>query len=124
MAMHKSAELKEVIRLVFEQFIHLNINVGHAGFYIDYKAHDDMHIWLADPNIDPFYAIIPYFDTPTWNSFRAAKAHGKSFFTNLLDFKTKNKFYKSLFKLFRIPEEAKTFYLKCKGLAVSTVLLG
>jgi len=123
MAMHKSAELKEVIRLVFEQFIHLNINVGHAGFYIDYKAHDDMHIWLADPNIDPFYAIIPYFDTPTWNSFRAAKAHGKSFFTNLLDFKTKNKFYKSLFKLFRIPEEAKTFYLKCKGLAVSTVLL-
>ena len=123
MAMHKSDELKEVIRLVFEQFIHLNINVGHAGFYIDYKAHDDMHIWLADPNIDPFYAIIPYFDTPTWNSFRDAKARGKNFFTNLLDFRTKNKFYKSLFKLFKIPEEAKTFYLQCKGLAVSTVLL-
>jgi len=123
MGMQKSDELKEVIRLVFEQFIHLNINVGHAGFYIDYKAHDDMHIWLADPNIDPFYAIIPYFDTPTWNSFRDAKARGKNFFTNLLDFRTKNKFYKSLFKLFKIPEEAKTFYLQCKGLAVSTVLL-
>jgi hypothetical protein len=37
--------------LVFEQFIHLNINVGHAGFYIDYKAHDDMHIWLADQTL-------------------------------------------------------------------------
>ncbi|MDE3142945.1 MAG: hypothetical protein KGL19_02240, partial [Bacteroidota bacterium] len=35
MAMHKSTELKEVIRLVLAQFVHLNINVEHAGFYID-----------------------------------------------------------------------------------------
>jgi signal transduction histidine kinase len=123
MAMHKSDELKEVIRLVLEQFIHLNIKAEHAGFYIDYKAHDDMHIWLADPNIEPFYAVIPYFDTPTWNSFLEAKAKGITLHTDLLDFKTKNKFYRSLFKLFPVPEEAKKFYLACKGLAVSTVLL-
>jgi signal transduction histidine kinase len=123
MAMHKSDELKEVIRLVLQQFVHLNINAEHAGFYIDYKAHDDMHIWLADPNIEPFYAVIPYFDTPTWNSFLEAKAKGITLHTDLLDFKTKNKFYKSLFKLFPVPEEAKKFYLQCKGLAVSTVLL-
>jgi len=123
MAMHKSDELKEVIRLVLEQFIHLNIKAEHAGFYIDYKAHDDMHIWLADPNLEPFYAVIPYFDTPTWNSFLDAKSKGIILHSDLLDFKTKNKFYKSLFKLFAIPEEAKQFYLQCKGLAVSTVLL-
>jgi signal transduction histidine kinase/ketosteroid isomerase-like protein len=130
MAMHKSEELKEVIRLLLDQFIHLNINAEHAGFYIDYKAHDDMHIWLADPNIEPFFAIIPYFDTPTWNSFLEAKAkarlsggQGTTLHTDLLDFKTKNKFYKSLFKIFKVPEEAQHFYLKCKGLAVSTVLL-
>ncbi|RTL57587.1 MAG: GHKL domain-containing protein [Sphingobacteriales bacterium] len=123
MAMHKSDELKEVIQLVLEQFIHLKINAEHAGFYIDYKVHNDMHIWLADPNIEPFFAIIPYFDTPTWNSFLEAKAKGITLHTDLLDFKEKNKFYKSLFKLFTIPEEAKKFYLQCKGLAVSTVLL-
>ncbi|MBS1744544.1 MAG: nuclear transport factor 2 family protein, partial [Bacteroidetes bacterium] len=123
MAMHKSEELKQVIRVVLDQFVHLKINVGHAGFYIDYKAHDDMHIWLADPNIEPFFAVLPYFDTPTWNSFLEAKAKGITLHTDLLDFKTKNKFYKSLFKLFAIPEEAKEFYLQCKGLAVSTVLL-
>ncbi len=123
MAMHKSEELKEVIKVVLEQFVHLNINVGHSGFYIDYKAHDDMHIWLADPNIEPFYAVIPYFDTPTWNSFLEAKAKGTTLHTDLLDFKEKNKFYRSLFKLFEVPEEAKKFYLECKGLAVSTVLL-
>ncbi|MBX9785544.1 MAG: nuclear transport factor 2 family protein, partial [Chitinophagaceae bacterium] len=123
MAMHRSDELKEVIRVVLQQFVHLNINVGHAGFYIDYKANDDMHIWLADPNIEPFYAVIPYFDTPTWNSFLEAKAKGTTLHTDLLDFKTKNKFYRSLFKLFTVPDEAQKFYLECKGLAVSTVLM-
>ena len=123
LAMHKSDELKDVIRVVLEQFVHLKINAEHAGFYIDYKVHDDMHIWLADPNIEPFFAIIPYFDTPTWNSFLEAKAKEITFHTDLLNFKEKNDFYLSLFKLFEIPEEAKKFYLQCKGLAVSTVLL-
>ncbi|MDN8790535.1 hypothetical protein Q0L87_13480, partial [Staphylococcus aureus] len=41
MAMHKSDELKEVIKVVLEQLVHLNIKAEHAGFYIDYKAHDD-----------------------------------------------------------------------------------
>jgi len=123
LAMHKSNELKEVIRLVLSEIRKLDVLAEHAGFYIDYKMHDDMHIWLADPNIEPFFAILPYFDTPTWNSFRKAKATGTTLHTDLLDFKEKNKFYKSLFKLFTIPEEAKQFYLQCKGLAVSTVLL-
>ncbi|WP_336517134.1 sensor histidine kinase [Pollutibacter soli] len=123
MAMHKSEELKDVIRVVLEQFAHLNINVEHAGFYIDYKNQDDMHIWLADPNIEPFFATFPYFDTPTWNSFLEAKANGTVLHTDLLDFEEKNRFYQSLFKLFTIPEDAKEFYLQCKGLAVSTVLL-
>lgn len=123
MAMHKSDELKEVIQVVLSQFIQLHINVGHAGFYIDYKVNEDMHIWLADPNIEPFYAIIPYFDSPTWKSFQYAKATGKSLYTDLLDFDEKNRFYHSLFRLFSVPEEAKKFYLECKGLAISTVLL-
>lgn len=123
LAMQKSTELKEVIRLVLEQFVHLKINAEHAGFYIDYKTQDDMHIWLADPNIEPFFAVLPYFDTPTWNSFLKAKATGTTLHTDLLDFKEKNKFYRSLFKIFKIPEDARKFYLKCKGLAVSTVLL-
>lgn len=123
MGMQKSDELKDVIRVVLQQFVHLNIRVEHAGFYIDYRAHDDMHIWLADPNIEPFFVVLPYFDTPTWNSFLDAKANRKVIHTDLLDFEEKNNFYNSLFKLFTIPEEAKKFYLQCKGLAVSTVLL-
>lgn len=81
MAMHSSGELKEVIKVVFEQFVHLNILVEHAGFIMDYKASNDMNIWLADKQSIPFQLTIPYFDSPHWNSFIEAKEKGTNFFT-------------------------------------------
>ena len=63
MGMQKSEELKEVIQVVYEQFVHLNIHVEHTGFVMDYKARDDMHIWLADQHGVPFQVTIPYFDS-------------------------------------------------------------
>jgi signal transduction histidine kinase len=124
LAMQKSEELKEVIQVVIEQFVHLNINVEHAGFIIDYKEKDDMHIWLADQHAVPAQLTIPYFDSPHWNSFNEAKQKGSVFFANHLCFEEKNKFYGELFKLFpALPEETKEYYFNCPGLAVSTVLL-
>lgn len=123
MAMQKSDELKEVIQLVYEQFVHLNILVEHAGFIMDYKARDDMHIWLADKHEVPSEITIPYFDSPHWNSFIEAKEKGMDFFANHLTFEEKNKFYKELFKLFPVSDDAKEYYSSCPGLAISTVLL-
>jgi len=124
MGMQKSEELKEVIQVVFDQFPQLNINVEHTGFILDYKERDDMHIWLADRNKVPSEIIIPYFNSPHWNSFVEAKEKGDLFFTNQLDFKTKNKFYKKLFvHIPGLPEDIKEHYLGCPGLAISTVLL-
>ena len=37
MAMQKSEELKEVIQVVYEQFVHLNIHIEHTGFIMDYR---------------------------------------------------------------------------------------
>ncbi|MCJ7468230.1 MAG: ATP-binding protein [Maribacter sp.] len=125
MAMQKSEELKEVIKVVYDQFVQLKILTEHTGFILDYKNREDMLIWLADEHDIPTPQIsIPYFDSPHWNSFREAKATGSNFFANLLDFETKNKFYRELFNYIPgIPEESKEFYLTCPGLAGSTVLL-
>ncbi|KAA3614839.1 MAG: hypothetical protein D8M58_10315 [Calditrichaeota bacterium] len=124
MAMQKSEELKEVIQVVYEQFVQLNIHIEHTGFIMDYKAREDMHIWLADQNGAPSEITIPYFDSEHWNSFNEAKEKGKDFFANTLNFKQKNRFYKKLFKhIPDLPEEAKEFYLRCEGLAISTVLI-
>ncbi len=125
MGMQKSEELREVIQVVYDQFVQLNIHIEHTGFILDYKKREDMLIWLADKHGVPSPQIsIPYFDSPHWNSFVEAKKQGIHFFTNQLDFKTKNKFYKQLFKLIPgIPQETIDFYLSCPALAISTVLL-
>src|SRR5258705_12439088 len=124
MGMQKSEELKEVIQVVYEQFVHLNIQVEHTGFIMDYKERDDMHIWLADKHAVPFEVTIPYFDCAHWNSFNEAKEKGTDFFANHLSFEEKNKFYQDLFRLIPgVPEETLEYYFSCPGLAISTVLL-
>ena len=124
MAMQKSDELKEVIQLVYEQFVHLNIFIEHTGFIMDYKDREDMLIWLADPKGVPALVSIPYFDSPHWNSFIEASEKGTNFFANHLTFEEKNKFYKQLFTYIPgIPEKVKKQYLGCPGLAISTVLM-
>lgn len=124
MAMQKSEELKDVIQVVYEQFVHLNIHVEHTGFIMDYKERDDMHIWLADQFASPFEIILPYFDSPHWNSFIESKEKGEGFFANQLSFEEKNKFYQDLFKLIpAFPEDSKLSIFSKPGLAISTVLL-
>ncbi|HEX5111497.1 MAG TPA: ATP-binding protein, partial [Saprospiraceae bacterium] len=124
MAMQVSEELKEVIRVVFEQMMQLNIRVEHAGFIMDYKENDDMDLWIASAQTVPGRVRVPYFDSPHWNSFNDAKEKGIDFFTNHLDFEAKNKFYKTLFThIPEIPEADIEYYFNCPGLAISTVLL-
>ena len=124
MGMQKSKELKEVIQLVYEQFIHLNIHIEHTGFILDYKTRDDLHIWLANQREIPSEIIIPCFDSPPNNSIKDAKEKGQHFFKYLLTFEEKNKFYQDLFKFIPgVPEESLKYYFNCPGLAGSGVLL-
>ncbi|WP_159039907.1 ATP-binding protein [Christiangramia fulva] len=123
MAMHKSAELKEVIQLIYDQFGFLGINIEHTGFILDYKENEDMHIWLADQQNIPAQVVIPYFDAPHWNSFKKAKGKGENFFVNHHDAAKTRDFYQKLFKVVPdFPEEEKEFYLSRPGLDISTVL--
>ncbi|MBP6215714.1 MAG: nuclear transport factor 2 family protein, partial [Chitinophagaceae bacterium] len=124
MAMHQSEELREVIELVYEQLVILELPVEHAGFILDYKEKNDMHIWFASKQVKPSEITIPYFDSPHWNSFLDAKAKGENFFSNSLDFKVKNKFYKDLFKWIPpLPDDAINSIFSRPGLIISTVLL-
>ncbi|MCL6257645.1 ATP-binding protein [Aquiflexum sp. TKW24L] len=125
MAMHHTEELNEVIQVVFDQFLGLNIHVEHAGFILDYKEKEDMHIWLATLQQGvPREITLPYFDSPHWNSYLEAKARQESFFANLLPFEVKNKFYKVLFEWIpELTEEAQQAIFRKPALAISTVLL-
>lgn len=124
MGMQKSDELKEVIQIIYDQFVQLNIKIGHTGFVIDYKARDDYDIWIADPLGVPSQVTVPYFDSVYYNRFNEAKEKGINFFATNLTFEEKNRFYQKLFEYVPgLPQEAMEFYFNCPGLAISTVLL-
>ena len=124
MAMQKSDELQEIIKVVYEQLVHLNIPVEHAGFIMDYNTRDDMHIWLADKHDVPAEITIPYFDSPHWNGFNEAKQKGSNFFANYLNFEEKNKFYQDLFKLTpEVTHETREYYLSCPSLAGTKLMM-
>ncbi|OZV69038.1 ATP-binding protein [Winogradskyella aurantia] len=124
MAMQSSNELETIIQVVHDQFVHLGITLDHAGFIIDYKTNDDMIIWLADEHKVTPQIRLSYFDSPHWNSFITAKEKGHKLFVNHLDFKTKNKFYKQIFKYVpELSEDARSFYLKIPSLTIATSLI-
>ena len=123
MGMRKSEELKEVIKIVYDQFIHLNIHIDHAGFVVDYTPKGDWHFWIADKQDIPAKISTPYFDSVWGIAFNEAKEKGTDFFPTHLNFEDKNKFYQELLSFVPgLPEESKNFYLNCPGLAVSTAL--
>lgn len=122
--MQKSEELKEVIQVVYEQFIRLGIHTEHAGFIIDYRERNDYNTWIADQFGSPSQIAIPYFDCIYYNQFNAAKAEQKEFFALSLTRKEKDRFYKGLFKLIPgFPEASKQIIFHHPGFTISTVLL-
>ena len=123
MGMQKSEELKEVIKIVYQQLRHLKINLDHAGFVVDYKPGGDWHFWIADEQDIPAKITHPYFDSVWANQFNEAKEKGADIFTTNLNFEEKNKFYNELLSYVPgLPETSKDFYLSCPGLSASTVL--
>ncbi|MBK9658869.1 MAG: nuclear transport factor 2 family protein [Chitinophagaceae bacterium] len=124
MAMHTSEELKEVIKVVYQQLTQLKINLDHAGFVVDYTPGGDWHFWIADEQDIPSKISHPYFESVWATQFNETKAKGADFFATQLNFEEKNKFYTELLSYVPdLPDASKDFYLSCPGLAASTVLL-
>jgi signal transduction histidine kinase/DNA-directed RNA polymerase subunit N (RpoN/RPB10) len=124
MAMQKSEELQEVIKLVYQQLIHLKINLDHAGFVVDYNPKGDWHFWIADEQDIPAKITHPYFESVWASQFNESKEKGADLFVTNLNFEEKNKFYHNLLSYVPgIPQASKDFYLNCPGLAATTVVL-
>jgi signal transduction histidine kinase len=124
MAMQKSEELQEVIKLVYQQLIHLNIKLDHAGFVVDYKPKGDWHFWIADEQDIPSKITHPYFESVWASQFNEAKEKSADIFATNLNFEEKNKFYTELLSYVPgLPQVSIDFYLSCPGLAATTVVL-
>ena len=123
MGMHKSDELKEVVKVIFDQLALLSIDAEHAGIVVDYEPKKDWHFWIAETQDIPAKVTVPYLDLIWDRQYTEAKEQGKDFFTTQLDFEQKNSFYKTLLPHIEgLNKKAKDFYFDCPGLAISTAI--
>jgi signal transduction histidine kinase len=131
MAMQKSGELAEVIKLIFEQLKQLNFNIDAANFGMDYKETDDFNMWIAATEQSfPTLVHIPYIDHPVFNRSIELKKNDVSIITDQFTFEEKNSFFKYFFEQVPgISAERQQFVLAAPGYvrsiaAMNAVALG
>ena len=128
LAMHKSEELNEVVKVVLDKLKSLDINLeGKATslvIFIEEKM--ELHFWLLGPNAA--YAastIVPFTKNAVISKLWEAKGKGKKFITHVFSKKVKNDYWNWAFTQTSnniLPEEAKRRILKSDTYSYSAAL--
>ena len=76
LAMHKSEELSDVIKVVSEQLQYLGFKFDNASFVLSSDA-EDYDFWFSIPGQhQPHHIHVPYLDNPINNRAREARSKG------------------------------------------------
>ena len=125
MAMHKSDDLHEVIKVVTEQLSVLGLKFNVANFAkIDPDGSWDM--WLSTPEQTyPALIHVPYLDHPIFNDVTEAGNKENDFYTHVYTPEESNIFFHHFFEntiAKNSPEERKQFVYSSKGFTRSLFL--
>ena len=125
MAMHKSDDLHEVIKVVTEQLSVLGLKFNVANFAkIDPDGSWD--IWLSTPDQTyPALIHVPYLNHPLFNDIIELIAKNKDFYTGVYTREEANIFFHHFFEntiAKNTPEERKQFLYRSEGFARSIFL--
>ncbi|TMI86399.1 MAG: hypothetical protein E6H08_21150, partial [Bacteroidetes bacterium] len=125
LAMHKSEELKDVVKVVFENFRSLGLqNIDSVNINIFHEGSRDFDLWLAAPGQDYTTNFrLPYLDHPIANDFFKAVKKGETIHKGIYDYESKNKYFEYMFEFSdnkHLPEERKELILKGPAYSVAT----
>jgi signal transduction histidine kinase len=124
MAMQKSAELAEVIQVIFDQLCGLHFRMDSASFVVETNETNDLRNWLAATGRKYASRIdVPYIDHPIFNRFIEAKEKGETFYTLQLAKEDKDRFFDYYLQFAPIPDERKTIIYNSPGWAQSAVVM-
>ncbi|MFZ0453230.1 MAG: SpoIIE family protein phosphatase [Ignavibacteriaceae bacterium] len=125
MAMHKSDELFNVIRVVSEQLQQLGFRFDHVSFAEANQAHD-YKFWLSVANQPrPYYVYVPYINNPMFERVKEAQLKGLSFYSDVLTPEENRQWHKHVFdhnEMDFVSKERRE-YIFTKGFARSIALL-
>jgi hypothetical protein len=125
LAMHKSEELKDVVKIVFENFRSLGLqNIDSVNINIFHEGSRDFDLWLAAPGQDYTTNFrLPYLDHPIANDFFNAVKKGETIHKGIYDHDLKNKYFEYMFENSDnkyLPEERKKLILNGRAYSVAT----
>ncbi len=125
LAMHKSEELKNVVKVVFDNFQSLGLmSIDSVNINIFHEGSKDFDLWLAAPGQD--YARnfrLPYLDHPIANEFFAARENGETLHQKVYAHDVKNAYFQYMFEHSDnkyLPEDRKRLILNGPAYAVAT----
>ena len=125
LAMQKSDELFNVIRIVSEQLLQLGFHFDHVSFAEANQTHD-YKFWLSVANQPrPYYVYVPYIDNPMFERVKEAQQKGLSFYSDVLTPEENRQWHKHVFDhndMDFVSEERKE-YIFTKGFARSIAFL-
>ena len=129
LAMHKSEELKDVVKVLFENLTSLGIkNMDSVNINILHEGSKDFDLWIAAPHQNYTTNFhLPYINHPVANDFFEAKERGEILHKKTYAYNEKNEYFKYMFENSDnryLPEERKKLILNGAAYSVSAAISG
>ena len=124
LAMYKSDELKQAVKVVFKELQGLNFAIDGAAFIVTpIENSKDFNVWIGDDHAEyPNCFRTPFYDTPPLTDIVKAMESGANFFSRTYSFEEKNSWFKYAFEhtdYKDLPPELKTWILEQQYLTQS-----
>ena len=120
MGMHKSNELKDVVRLLYKEFRILVTDIDSVNIQLNLDSSKDIHFWASvEEDIYPELYHLPYSDLPIFEKFyNAFSSPGEGFFDYLLKKEEKDDFFNEVFKIQPVPPLRKKMIQNAEGMVM------
>ncbi len=124
LAMYKSDELKQAVKVVFKELQGLDFAIDGAAFIVTpIENSKDFNVWIGDDHAEyPNCFRTPFYDTPSQTDIVKAMESGANFFSRTYSFEEKNSWFKYAFEhtdYKDLPPELKTWILEQQYLTQS-----
>ena len=120
MGMHKSNELKDVVRLLYKEFRILVTDIDSVNIQLNPDSSRDIHFWASvGEDIYPELYHLPCSDLPIFEKvYNAFNSPGEGFFDYLLNKEEKDAFFSEIFKIQPVPHQRKKMIQNAEGMVM------
>jgi len=119
-AMHKSNELKDVVRALYKEFRILVTDIDSVNIQLNPDSSKDIYYWASvEKDIYPELYHVPYSELPIFEKFYDAfHSPGEGFFDYSLNKEEKDAFFSELFKIQPVPPQRKKMIQDAEGMVM------